>query len=188
MGTDGTRHIAVLIDTLQKHSLNRQLANELVELAPRRLRLEIVDISRLSIYKPEISTNPPAAWKLFREQIMAADGLLFVTKENNRSIPGVLRNALDIGSHPEQQNAWAGKPGGIMSISAEGIARIAGNRRLRHALSCRDVPVMESPGLSLDDGRMLFDPAGRLMNNEIHRFLQQFVDSFHGWVRTGYLH
>lgn len=188
MGTDGTRHIAVLLDTLQKRSFNRRLANELAELAPRKLRLEIVDISRLSLYKPDAIASPPPAWKLFREQIRAADGLLFVTKENNRTVPGVLRNALDIGSHPDQRNAWAGKPGGIMSVSTEGIARIAGNRELRHALACRNVPVMESPDMSVTDGRMLFDPAGRFMSNETYRFLQQYVDAFHGWVRSGYLH
>lgn len=188
MGTDGTRHIAVLLDTLQKHSFNRRMADELIGLAPRKLRLEIVEISRLSLYKPDVAASPPPAWKLFREQILAADGVLFVTKENNRSIPGVLRNALDIGSHPDQRNAWAGKPGGIMSISAEGYARSAGNRQLRHALVCINVPVMETPGLSVTDGRMLFDPGGRLMSSEIRRFLQQFVDSFHGWVQAGYLH
>lgn len=188
MGTDGTRHIAVLLDTLQKHSFNRRLAHELVELAPRKLRLEIVDISRLSLYEPDAVASPPPAWKLFREQIKAADGLLFVTKENSRAISGVLRNALDIGSHPDRKNAWAGKPGGIMSVSTEGIARGAGNRQLRQALVSRNVPVMEPPDRYVTNGRLLFDPLGRLMSNEIHRFLQEYVDAFHGWVRSGYLH
>lgn len=189
MGTDGTRHIAVLLDTLQKHSFSRRLANELTGLAPQKLRLEMVDISRLSLFQD--SGNEPANrpdWKLFREQILAADGLLFVTRENNRSIPGVLRNALDIGAHPAQRNAWAGKPGGIVSISTEGVARSASNRQLRHALISRNVPVMDAAESCVSHGRILFDPGGRLMDSEVHSFLQQFIDAFHGWVRTGYLH
>lgn len=189
MGNNGTRNIAVLLDSLQQHCFNRRIADELVEMAPRPMRLEIVDISRLGLYRPELVASPPPEWVLFRQQILAADGVLFVTNKNNRTVPGVLRNALEIAAHPDDRNAWAGKPGGIVSVSAEGIMRSSAERHLRQALLSRDVPVMDLPPDHHLARTPLFGTTSlRLTNEEIHLFLEQFVEMFHGWVRTGYLH
>jgi len=184
----GTRNVAVLLGSLQKRSCNRRIADELAEIAPRTLRLEIVDISRLSLYTQNLDAAPPLEWVLFRQQILAADGLLFMTTENSRTVPGILKNALEIGARPCNRNAWAGKPCGIVSISPDGIARGRTDRHLRRALLLQDVPVMEQPDARIRHGTLLFDSTGRLVNVEIRCFLQQFVAAFQNWVDSGHLH
>ncbi|MBW3567690.1 MAG: NAD(P)H-dependent oxidoreductase [Proteobacteria bacterium] len=184
----GIRNVAVLLGSLQKHSCNRRIAHALVDLAPRSLRFEIVEISRLPLYRKERVASPPADWVLFRQQILAADAVLFMATENSRTVPGILENALQVGACGRGPNAWAGKPGGIVSISPEGVARGRTERHLRSALLSRDVPVMDLPELPLRPGFLMFDDEGRVANAEFHRFLQQFVTSFQHWVSRGYLH
>src|SRR5690606_41514337 len=111
-----TRHIAVLYGSLCQRSCKRKIAALLEELAPRGLRLEVVDISRLSPYTAERDGDPPAEWRVFRRQIHASDGLLFLAPENSRAVSGCLRNALDVAAPHGGCNAWEGKPGAIVNL------------------------------------------------------------------------
>jgi chromate reductase len=118
---DKIRDVAVIVGSLRKGSLNRQVANALAELAPATLKLDIIDIGHLPIYNQDGDEEPPASWTEFRDRIRAADGVLFVTPEHNRSVPAALKNALDVGSRPYGKNVWSGKPGAVVSASPGGI-------------------------------------------------------------------
>ena len=125
------RNVAVLVGSLRKDSLNRRLAHALATLAPPSLRLEIVEIGDLPLYNQDHELVPPHAWTAFRERLKAADALLFVTPEYNRSTPGVLKNAIDVGSRPYAQNAWGGTPGAIVTASPGVIGGFGANHHLR---------------------------------------------------------
>ena len=113
--------VAVIVGSLRKDLINRKVANALAEVAPERLKLSIVEIGQLPIYNQDVDENPPAEWTAFRECIRAADAVLFVTPEHNRSVPAALKNALDIGSRPYGKSAWSGKPGAVVSASPGAI-------------------------------------------------------------------
>jgi chromate reductase len=109
--------VAVIVGSLRKGSLNRQVANALAELAPATLKLSIIEIGHLPIYNQDGDENPPASWTEFHDRRKAADAVLFVTPEHNRSLPAALKNALDVGSRPYGKNVWSGKPGAVVSAS-----------------------------------------------------------------------
>ncbi|RYZ45180.1 MAG: NADPH-dependent oxidoreductase, partial [Sphingobacteriales bacterium] len=109
--------IAVLVGSLRKASLNLKMARELEKMAPAPLSLEIISIGDLPLYNEDLEADAPAAWSAFREQVRSADGLLFVTPEYNRSVPAVLKNALDVGSRPYGKSVWDGKPGAVVTVS-----------------------------------------------------------------------
>lgn len=182
------RHVAVLVGSLRKGSCNRKLAHVLAELAPRTLRLEVVEISRLSLYDARLDNNPPAEWRVFRHQIRAADGVLFLAPDYSRGIPGVLKNALDIAAHPSGHNAWEGKPGGVVCVSTAGTSLAGASRRLNQALLVLDMPVMQRPEPRVEDYGGLFDPSGRLLHAATRRCLSGFINEFDNWVHAGYLH
>ena len=114
---DKPRDVVVIVGSLRKGSINRKVANALAELAPAALKLSIIEIGHLPIYNQDGDDNPPAEWLEFRERIRAADAVLFITPEHNRSVPAALKNALDIGSRPYGKSAWSGKPGGVVSAN-----------------------------------------------------------------------
>ena len=115
------RDVAVFVGSLRKESINRKLAKALAELAPSSLKLEIVEIGQLPLYSQDDDRNPPQAYTEFRARVKAADAVLFVTPEYNRSVPGVLKNVLDVASRPYGQSAWNGKPGAVISASPSAI-------------------------------------------------------------------
>src|SRR4051812_25309990 len=112
-----TYKIAVLVGSLRKASYNLKMAKALIELAPVSLALQIVNIGDLALYNEDLEASLPEPWKTFREQIPGFDGVLFVTPEYNRSVPAVLKNALDVGSRPYGKSVWDGKPAGVVSVS-----------------------------------------------------------------------
>src|SRR5271169_4310853 len=126
--------VAVLVGSLRKDSINRKLARALVTLAPESLKPQIVEIGELSLYNQDNDSSPPAQWTAFRERILAADAVLFVTPEYNRSVPAALKNALDVGSRPYGKSAWSGKPGAIVSASPGNIGGFGANHHLRQSL------------------------------------------------------
>ena len=131
---DRPRDVVVMVGSLRKDSINRKVANALVELAPATLKLSIIEIGHLPIYNQDGDENPPAAWTEFRERIRAADAVLFITPEHNRSVPAALKNAIDIGSRPYGKSAWSGKPGAVVSASPGGIGGFGANHHLRQSL------------------------------------------------------
>src|SRR6185312_11127983 len=126
-----TKKIAVIVGSLRKESINRKVAHVLIELAPPTVTMEIVESGPLSLYNQDYDENPPAAWVTFRDQIKKFDSVLFVTPEYNRSVPGVLKNALDVGSRPYGQSVWDGKPGAVISVSPGAIGAYGANHHLR---------------------------------------------------------
>lgn len=184
------RHIAVLSGSLRKRSCNRNIAELLDELAPPLLRLEVVEIARLAPFAGMRDARPPKEWRVFQRQIRAADGILFLAPENSRTVPGALRNALDIAARADDCNAWEGKPGAIVNVPVSTIPfsrlplRYGTSRRLRQALSMLNVPVMQPPRTLISDTDDLFDTVGKPANPVTRKFLENFMSAFENWIRT----
>jgi chromate reductase, NAD(P)H dehydrogenase (quinone) len=176
------RDIAVIVGSLRKESLNRKTAHALMELAPPSLALEIVEIGALSLYNDDLEKDPPPAWTEFRERVRRADGVLFVTPEYNRSMPGVIKNALDVGSRPSGRSAWGGKPGGVVSVSPGAIGGFGANHHLRQSLVYLDVPTLAQPEAYVGGAGKLFDDSGRLSNESTREFLRKFMEAYAKWV------
>lgn len=170
----------VLVGSLRKASFNGMLANALISLASSSMKFDIVEIGQLPFYNEDLETaSPPAQWTAFRERIKAADAILFVTPEYNRSVPAVLKNALDVGSRPYGQSIWDRKPGAIVSSSPGAIGAFGANHHLRQSLVFLNVPTMQQPEAYLGHVDKLFDEHGRLSDGT-GRFMQAFAH----WVET----
>jgi chromate reductase len=128
-----TYKIAVLIGSLRKESWNRKIANALITLAPDVIEPEVISIGDLPFYNEDLETSPPAEWLEFRSKLASFDGVLFVTPEYNRSVPAVLKNAIDVGSRPYGKSCWDGKPGAVVSVSPGNIGAFGANHHLRQA-------------------------------------------------------
>ncbi len=174
--------VAVLVGSLRKDSVNRKLAHSLAALVPDSLKLQIVEIGALPLYNQDLDESPPAPWIAFRERILAADAVLFVTPEYNRSVPGALKNALDVGSRPYGKSAWSGKPGAIVSASPGAIGAFGANHHLRQSLVFLNVPAMPQPEAYIGGADKLFDPSGQLTNDATRAFLQRFMQTFAAWI------
>jgi len=179
-----TRSVAVLIGSLRKESYTRKVANAVIKLAPAALRFEIVEIGQVSHYNQDLEASPPADWVAFREKIRPFDAVMFATPEYNRSVPGVLKNAIDVGSRPREANVWKGKPGAVISVSPGAISGFGANHHLRQMLVFLNVPAMQQPEAYVGGVDKLFDPAGNLTKDSTRDFLKNFVDSFAKWVEV----
>lgn len=180
-----TYDIAVLVGSLRKASYNRKTAQALMQLAPPALKLEIIEIGDLPIYNQDLDdeNRPPAAWTAFRERVGRADGLLFITPEYNRSVPSVLKNAIDVGSRPYGKSAFAGgKPGAVISVSPGAIGGFGANHHLRQSLVFLDVPTMQQPEAYLGGVAKWFDDSGKLQDESARKFLQTIIDAYAAWV------
>ncbi len=174
--------VAVIVGSLREASLNRLMANVLSGLAPEGLRLGIVEIGGLPLYNQDLDAAPPAAWTAFRDAIRAADAVLFVTPEYNRSVPGALKNAIDVGSRPYGQSAWNGKPGAVVSVSPGAIGGFGANHHLRQSLVFLNVPVMQQPEAYIGNAAALFAQDGTLANDGTREFLKKFMAAFATWI------
>ena len=179
---DKTHDVAVIVGSLRKDSINRKLANALAGVAPAALKLSIVEIGHLPIYNQDGDENPPAEWTAFRERIGAADAVLFVTPEHNRSVPAALKNAIDIGSRPYGKSAWSGKPGAVVSASPGGIGGFGANHHLRQSLVFLNVPAMAQPEAYIGGADKLFDANGKLVNDGTRNFLESFMRAYASWI------
>ena len=178
------KKIAVFIGSLRKESFNRKMARALIALATESLVLEIVEIGGLPLYNQDDDDggNPPAAWTAFREHVKSFDGLLFVTPEYNRSVPGVLKNALDVGSRPYGKSVWGGKPGAVMSVSPGAIGAFGANHHLRQSFVFLDIPAMQQPEAYIGGAAQLFDADGNITNEATREFLRRYMEAFTAWV------
>lgn len=177
------KKIAVLIGSLRKESFNRKLAKVLMEVAPSSLQLEIVEIDNLPLYNEDLeSANPPASWQELRKKIASYDGLLFLTPEYNRSVPAVLKNAVDVGSRPFGQNVWSGKPAAVVSLTLGALGGFGANHHLRQSLTCLNVPVLQQPEAYIGNAPALFDEKGALIKEDTREFLATFMKAFAAWV------
>ena len=179
-----SKKIAVFVGSLRKESFNRKMAKALAALAPESLNLEIIEIGGLPLYDQDLDDEgrPPSAWTEFRERVKSFDGLLFVTPEYNRSAPGVLKNAIDVGSRPYGQSVWGGKPGAVISVSPGAIGGFGANHHLRQSLVFLDVPAMQQPEAYIGGAAQLFDANGNITTEATRGFLKNFMDAFTAWV------
>jgi chromate reductase len=178
-----TREIAVIVGSLRSESFNRKTARALAALAPETLKLDIVEIGALPLYNEDLdSDDPPAEWRTFRERVHAADGVLFVTPEYNRSVPGVLKNAIDVGSQPYGKSAWSKKPGAVISVTPGALGAFGANHHLRQSCVFLDVPLMQQPEAYLSGAGDLFDKAGELKGDSTRKFLRTFITAYADWV------
>src|SRR4051794_4190788 len=178
------RKVAVIVGSLRKESFNRKAAHELIALAPSDLAAEIVEIGQLPLYNQDDDDNgkPPAAWTAFRQRMGAFDAVLFVTAEYNRSVPGVLKNAIDVGSRPYGKSIWSGKPGAVVSVSPGAIGGFGANHHLRQSLVFLDVPCMQQPEAYIGGAAPLFDADGKLANEKTADFLRKLMEAFAAWI------
>ncbi len=179
-----TYNVAVIVGSLRKDSINRKVANALIELAPSGLKPSIVEIGQLPLYNQDNDDNPPAEWTAFRKHIMAADAVLFVTPEYNRSVPAALKNAIDVGSRPYGKSSWRGKPGAVVSASPGAIGGFGANHHLRQSLVFLDIPAMPQPEAYIGGADRLFDGNGKLNNDGTRQFLQGFMQAYDAWTRA----
>jgi chromate reductase len=178
--------VALLVGSLRKEAFSRKLGDALSRLAPSSLRLKTVEIGQLPLYNQDIeeSGKLPSEWIAFRQQVRDADAVLFVTPEYNRSVPGALKNAIDVGSRPYGQSVWDGKPGAVASISPGAIGAFGANHHLRQSLVFLNVPTMQQPEAYIGAAASLFNEHGELSNDRTKAFLIDFMQAFARWVDT----
>src|SRR5450755_1598529 len=180
---DRPMDVCVLVGSLRKASFNGILANALISLAPSSIKLDIVGVGQLPLYNEDLETAaPPAPWTAFRQRVKAADAVLFVTPEYNRSVPAALKNALDVGSRPYGKSVWSGKPGAVVSASPGAIGGFGANHHLRQSLVFLNVPAMPQPEAYIGGADKLFDAAGKLVNEGTRTFLQNFMEAYAAWA------
>ena len=177
-----SKKIALIVGSLRKESYNRKIANKLIELAPKSLEMNIVEIGDMPHYNEDLETeNPPKSWTEFREKIKDVDGVLFLTPEYNRSFSGVIKNAVDVGSRPKGKSVWSGKAGGVVSASMGALGAFGANHALRQCLVTLNVLVMQQPEAYVKNAQNLFEENGDL-TSEGKTFLQKFIDAYAKWV------
>ncbi|MFC0399974.1 NADPH-dependent FMN reductase [Paraburkholderia rhizosphaerae] len=175
--------IAVIVGSLRRESFNRQLAHALISLAPADFKFEFVDIGGLPLYNQEYDADFPESARQFKRQIESADALLFVTAEYNRSIPGVLKNALDWGSRPWGHSSWTDKPAAVAGTSPGAMGTALSQQHLRNVLAYLDVHTMGQPEMFIKHDASRIDANGKIINDDTRKFLQNFVDTYVGWVK-----
>jgi len=174
--------IAVIVGSLRRDSFNRQLANAMAKLAPPDFSFNQILIGDLPLYNQDDDASPSVAVKRLKSEIHAADGVLFITAEYNRSIPGVLKNAIDQASRPYGQSAWLGKPAGILGVSPGSIGTCMAQQHLRNILAYLDVQTMGQPEAFIQAKEGLFDDAGNV-GDLSRKFLQHWMDQYVAWVK-----
>ena len=175
-------HIAVLVGSLRRESFNRKLASAMVRLAPADFSFSQVEIGDLPLYNQDDDANPAPAVRRLKGEIAAAHGLLFVTAEYNRSLPGVLKNAIDHASRPYGQSVWAGKPAGVLGASVGAIGTALAQQHLRNVLAYLDVPTLGQPEAFIHAREGLFDEAGNIGEGS-RKFLQGWMERYVDWVK-----
>ena len=178
--------IGVLIGSLRKDSFSRKMYEALRSMVPASFEMEEIKIGDLPIYNQDFDDegNPPASWSTFRKHVKDFDAFLFITPEYNRSVPAVIKNAIDVGSRPYGESVWDGKPGAVVSVSPGGLSAFGANHHLRQSLVFLNIPVMQQPEAYIGNAASLFDDSGAIANEKTREFLQKFVDAFISWIKT----
>lgn len=175
--------IAVLVGSLREASWNRKLITEMTKLAPDTLSFKFIEIGDLPFYNEDLETDtPPASWTRFRDEMRDVDGVLFATPEYNRSLPAVLKNALDVGSRPYGSSIWAGKPAGIVTASMGATGGFGANHHLRQSLVFLDMPTLQQPEAYIGTVQNLVSDAGIVEGSR--DFLAGFMSKFADLVKT----
>ncbi|WP_309681316.1 NAD(P)H-dependent oxidoreductase [Polaromonas sp.] len=174
--------IAVVVGSIRKDSFNKKLAEALEKLFPADFSFTAVRIDDLPLYNQDDDANPPEPVKRLKGEIAAAQGVVFVTPEYNRSIPGVLKNAIDHASRPYGQSVWEGKPAGVIGTSVGQLGTALAQQHLRNVLAYLDVPTLGQPEIFIQNREGLYDAAGNI-GEASHKFLQGWVNDYVAWVK-----
>lgn len=174
--------VGLIIGSLREKSFNKSVGEYLASILPDGYEAKFIDWSKLTIYNQDLDGTPPQEWVDFRDSIRDLDALLFITPEYNRSMPGGLKNALDIGSRPYGQSAWAGKPGGVISVSPGAIGGFGANNHLRQVLTFLDIYTLQQPEAYVGHIMSSLDDDGQVVNEDTQKFLQSYVEKFTAWV------
>lgn len=175
--------VALIVGSLRKGSYSRAIGMAMKEIAAPGLDLVPVEIGDLPLYDPDLDNDaPPPAWTRFRDAVAATQAVLFVTPEYNRSIPGALKNALDVGSRPYGHSVWSGKPAAIVSVSPGALGAFGANHHLRQPLVFLHMPTMQQPEAYIGNVADLLDDNGRLKKDDTRKFLKSFTDAFEAWI------
>src|SRR5271155_1364855 len=176
-------HIVVIAGSLRKESFTLKIANALAKLAPPALKLDVVTPHGISFFNQDLEANPPADWTAFREKLQKSHGVLFVTPEYNRAIPGVLKNAIDVGSRPYGKSSFLEKPTGIISNSPGPLGGVNAAKALQHILPGICGTIMGQPEIYLNGVGDAFDEKGNLIKESLQKVLQQYIDAFAVFVQ-----
>jgi NAD(P)H-dependent FMN reductase len=176
--------VAVVVGSLRQGSFNKQLAHALESLAPDDFTFEHLDIGSLPLYSQDYDADYPQVALDFKQKIKDADALLIVTPEYNRSIPGVLKNALDWGSRPWGQSVWGGKPGAILGTSIGALGTAIAQSHLRGVCAYLDIALLGQPEMFIKHDENRIDASGKIVSEDTRKFLQAFMDRYAAWVRT----
>jgi chromate reductase len=175
--------IVALVGSLRRDSYNRKLVQSMAAMAQPGLRIEIVDLTDLPMYNQDDENDPPLPVLRFRERVLPSDGVLFATPEYNRSVPAVLKNAIDVGSRPYGKSVWAGKPAAVISASPGALGAFGANHALRQSLVSLDMPTLQQPEAYISHVDRMFDASGEFADPASSQFFRGFVQSFEAWVR-----
>ena len=175
--------VVAIVGSLRRESYTRRLTEALISLATPSMRVEIVGIANLSLYNQDDELAPPLPWQEFRARVKRADAVLFATPEYNRSVPGCLKNALDVGSRPKAENVWDGKPAAILSCSPGALGGFGAQQHLRQSLLSINMLTMPQPEAYIAGSNKLFGADGEFVNPDTRAFCLKFVRSFESWIR-----
>ncbi len=176
------RTVAVIVGSLRKDSFSRRIARELIAVAPDGLTFAFVEIRDLALFDQDLEATPPASWTAFRAGVRAKDAVLFVTPEYNRSVPGVLKNAIDVGSRPPKESVWNGKPAAVISVTPGPTGAFGANHHLRQSVVSLNVPMMPTPEAYIANAGKLFDESGALTDDRTRDLLRKFGQAFATWI------
>lgn len=174
--------VVAIVGSLRRDSYTRRLVQALAAMAPASMKLEIVEIRELSLYNQDDEAQPPQAWLAFRNRVRRADAVLFATPEYNRSIPGVLKNAIDVGSRPYGSSVWSRKPAAIVSVSPGAMGAFGANHHLRQTLVFFDMPTLQQPEAYIGGIDKAFDDSGEFVNPSTRAFCAKFLEAFDAWI------
>jgi chromate reductase, NAD(P)H dehydrogenase (quinone) len=177
-----THHVVVIVGSLRKESFSLKIANALAKLAPPTLKLDVTTLNGISFFNQDLEAAPPADWLAFREKLQKSNGVLFITPEYNRSIPGVLKNAIDVGSRPYGKSSFLEKPIGIISNSPGPLGGVSAAKHLQNVLPGIAGSIMGQPEIYLNGIGDAFDDKGNLTKESLQKVLQQYIDAFAAFV------
>ena len=177
-----THNVVVIVGSLRKESFSLKIANTLAKLAPASLKLDVVTLNGISFFNQDLEATPPADWTAFRERIQKSDGVIFVTPEYNRAIPGVLKNAIDVASRPYGKSSFQGKPTGIISNSPGPLGGVSAAKTLQNVLPGITGPILGQPEIYLNGVGDAFDDKGELTKESLKTVLKQYIDAYAAFV------
>lgn len=176
------KKVAIIIGSIRKESFNRKVANEMIRLAPEGLALEIIEIKDLTFFNEDIENDPPQSWIDYKNQIEENDAILFISPEYNRTIPGVLKNAMEIGARPPKKNSWKEKPGAVVTVTPGAIGGLGANQTIREAAVSLNIPMMQQPEAYIGQIKDKLMEDGKTVNEKTEKFITDFLVAFEKWI------